>query len=126
MQRSTIFMPKALAALRSQIVTSSWGGRRYAPFAFTEQGVAMCSSVLRSKRAIEVNIAIMRIFVRLRQILVDNIELRKRIEKHDAQIKYIFNLIGEMLEEPEKPRRKIGYQSEFDSKKKEPNKKLSK
>ena len=75
--------------LRSQVVTSSWGGRRYNPYAFTEQGVAMLSSVLRSKRAIQVNIAIMRTFVRLREILVTNKELARKLEKleqkYDAQ-----------------------------------------
>ncbi|MHC4211830.1 MAG: ORF6N domain-containing protein [Planctomycetota bacterium] len=66
--------------LRSQNVTSSWGGRRYRPYAFTEQGVAMLSSVLRSKRAVEVNIAIMRTFVKLREIIVGNAVFRRKIE----------------------------------------------
>ncbi|MFI4937221.1 MAG: ORF6N domain-containing protein [Candidatus Berkiellales bacterium] len=64
--------------LRSQIVTSSWGGRRYLPYAFTEQGVAMLSSVLQSKQAIQVNIEIMRAFVRLRQYTESNKELREK------------------------------------------------
>ena len=100
--------------LRSQIVTSSWGGRRYAPCAFTEEGVAMLSSVLRSKRAIEINIAIMRVFVHLRQVLADNAALRKKLEEHDEKIKYIFNLLGQMLQEPEKPRKRIGYLTEME------------
>jgi hypothetical protein len=100
--------------LRSQIVTSSWGGRRYAPCAFTEEGIAMLSSVLRSRRAIEINIAIMRVFVHLRQILADNAALRKKLEEHDEQIKYIFNLLGQMLEEPEKPKKRIGYLTEIE------------
>ncbi len=67
--------------LRSQIVTSKWGGDRYLPVAFTEQGVAMLSSVLKSDRAISVNIQIMRIFTRIRQSLMDNTELRLAIEE---------------------------------------------
>jgi len=63
------------------------------PFAFTEQGVAMLSSVLRSTRAIEINIAIMRTFVKLRHILADNSALRKKIEEHDEKIKYIFSIL---------------------------------
>ena len=100
--------------LRSQIVTSSWGGRRYAPCAFTEEGVAMLSSVLRSKRAIEINIAIMRVFVHLRQVLADNAALRKKLEEHDEKIKYIFNLLGQMLQEPKKPKKRIGYLTEME------------
>ena len=65
--------------LRSQIVTSSWGGRRYLPFVFTEQGVAMLSSVLKSDRAIQVNIAIMRAFVKLRELLATHQELAQRL-----------------------------------------------
>ena len=97
--------------LKSQIVTSSWGGRRKPPRAFTEQGVSMLSSVLRSKRAISVNIAIMRTFVRLREILADNAALRKKIEQHDEQIKRIFLIIRKMLEEPKKPEGKFGFHS---------------
>ncbi|MBN2020835.1 MAG: ORF6N domain-containing protein [Sedimentisphaerales bacterium] len=84
------------------------------PYAFTEQGVAMLSSVLRSRRAIEINIAIMRVFVRLREILADNAALRKKLEEHDAQIKYIFNLIGQMMQEPEKPKKRIGFLTELE------------
>jgi len=94
--------------LRSQIVTSSWGGRRYAPYAFTEQGVAMLSSVLGSKRAIEINIAIMRFFVRLREVLADNAALRKKLEEHEDKIKYIFNILGQMIQDKEKPKKRIG------------------
>jgi phage regulator Rha-like protein len=100
--------------LRSQIVTSSWGGRRYAPYAFTEQGVAMLSSVLRSRRAIEINIAIIRVFVRLRKILADNAALRKKLEEHDEKIKYIFNVLGQMLQEEENPKKRIGYLTEME------------
>ncbi len=97
--------------LRSQTVTSRWGGRRYAPYAFTEQGVAMLSSVLRSKRAVQINIAIMRTFVRLREILAGNAALRRKIEKHDEQIKYIFNILSQMrtLPEPKKASKTFGF-----------------
>lgn len=106
--------------LRSQIATSkrSRGGRRYLPFAFTEQGVAMLSSVLKSERAVDVNIAIMRAFVKLRQILADNASLRRKIEEHDEKIKYIFSILGDMLEEYEKPKKQIGYHTELESHKK--------
>ena len=97
--------------LKSQIVTSRWGGRRKPPRVFTEQGVAMLSSVLRSPRAISVNIAIMRTFVRLRKILVDNAALRRKIEKHDEQIKQLFLILRQMLEEPKEPMKKFGFHS---------------
>lgn len=100
--------------LRSQIVTSRWGGRRYAPYAFTEQGVAMLSSVLRSKRAIEINIAIMRVFVRLREVLADNTALREKLEEHDEKIKYIFNVLEQMLQQEQKPKKRIGYLTEIE------------
>ncbi len=104
--------------LRSQIVTSNWGGRRYAPYAFTEQGVAMLSSVLRSQRAIKVNVAIMRAFVKLREILADNVALRREIEKHDEQIKYIFKILGKMLQVQAKPSKTFGFRSKKTGKKK--------
>jgi len=97
--------------LKSQIVTSSWGGRRKPPRAFTEQGVAMLSSVLRSARAISVNIAIMRTFVRLREILADNASLRRKIEQHDEQIKQLFLILREMLQAPKQPQKKFGFHS---------------
>lgn len=84
-----------VANLRSQFVTSRWGGRRYAPYAFTEQGVAMLSSVLRSERAVLVNIEIMRAFVRLRRILASNVELARKLNeleaKYDTQFKVVFD-----------------------------------
>ena len=87
--------------LRSQIVTSSWGGRRYPPYAFTEQGVAMLSSVLRSKRAVQVNVEIMRAFVRLRKILESNQALNNRLAdleaKYDQQFKIVFDAIRELM-----------------------------
>jgi hypothetical protein len=92
-------------------VASSWGGRRKSPRAFTEQGVAMLSSVLRSPRAISVNIAIMRTFVRLRKILADNAALRQKIEQHDEQIKQLFLILHQMLEEPQEPEKKFGFLS---------------
>ena len=105
--------------LRSQIVTSSsrqWGGTRYKPMAFTEQGVAMLSSVLRSKRAVQVNIEIMRAFVRLRKMLSTHKELARklkeledRLEKHDEDIGLIFEAIRELMTPPDKPTKKIGF-----------------
>jgi ORF6N domain len=90
--------------LRSQIVISSWGGRRYLPFVFTGQGVAMLSSVLKSDRAIQVNIAIMRAFVKLRELLATHKELGLRLEelekkflKHDGQIQEVFHAIRALL-----------------------------
>lgn len=104
-----------LEILRSQIVTSSqWGGRRYLPYAFTEQGVAMLSSVLRSRRAVLVNIEIMRAFVRLRQMLASHADLARKLaaleKKYDAQFKAVFDAIRELMKPPElKQRRAIGF-----------------
>ena len=105
-----------LAALRSQTVTSSWGGRRYAPYAFTEQGVAMLSSVLNSPRAIAVNIEIMRAFVRMRELLASNkelaqqlSELERRISTHDHAIVGILKAIRELMNPPEIKKRSIGF-----------------
>jgi len=100
--------------LRSQIVTSSgWGGRRYRPYAFTEQGVAMLSSVLRSRRAIQVNIEIMRAFIRLRQMLASHVELARKLDalekKYDAQFKQVFEAIRQLMAPPEPKRRPIGF-----------------
>jgi len=102
------------AILRSQIVTSSdWGGRRYRPYAFTEQGVAMLSSVLRSRRAIRVNIEIMRAFIRLRQMLASHVELARKLDalekKYDAQFKQVFEAIRQLMAPPEPKRRPIGF-----------------
>jgi len=114
-------------SLRSQIVTLKHGAieRRgkhvkYRPYAFTEQGVSMLSSVLRSKRAIHVNIAIMRTFVKLRNIFAASKELdhklqelEKKIEKHDLEIQSIFDAIRQLMAPPpEKPRRRIGFDAE--------------
>jgi len=99
--------------LRCQFGTSRWGGRRYLPYAFTEQGVAMLSGVLRSTRAIRVNVEIMRTFVRLRQLLASNAQLAQKLEalerKYDAQFKVVFDAIRELMTPPEPKKRKIGF-----------------
>jgi hypothetical protein len=102
--------------LKSQIVISSWGGlRRAAPYAFTEQGVAMLSSVLRSKRAVQVNIEIMRTFVRLRRILSSHVELARKLDalekKYDAQFKVVFDAIRQLMTPPVPKRRPIGFRA---------------
>ena len=102
-----------VAILRSQFVTSSWGGRRTIPYAFTEQGVAMLSSVLNSARAVAVNIEIMRAFVRLRMILSSNKELARRFDqleaKTDAKFKAVFEAIRQLMTPPEPKKRPIGF-----------------
>ncbi|OGQ26322.1 MAG: DNA-binding protein [Deltaproteobacteria bacterium RBG_16_71_12] len=105
-----------LAALRSQSVMSKpagRGGRRTLPYAFTEQGVAMLSSVLRSDRAVQVNIEIMRAFVRLRQLLRQNAELARRLvaleKKYDARFRAVFDAIRELMEPATKAKRLIGF-----------------
>lgn len=99
--------------LRSQFATSSWGGRRYLPYAFTEQGVAMLSSVLRSKRAIQVNVEIMRAFVRLRRMLASNEELARKLaaleKKYDSQFRVVFDAIRELMAPPSPKQRRIGF-----------------
>ena len=102
--------------LKSQFVTSNWGGIRKLPYAFTEQGVAMLSSVLHSKKAIQMNIAIMRTFVKLRELISSHKELAQQLAKlenkisqHDEEIQTIFNVIKELMTVPEKPKRKIGF-----------------
>jgi len=107
--------------LKSQFVTSSWGGlRRAAPYAFTEQGVAMLSSVLRSKRAVQVNINIMRAFVRLREMMAGHQNLAKKLaelaeleRKYDAQFKVVFDAIRNLMEPPATTKQKqIGFRTE--------------
>jgi len=106
--------PEEFSILKSQIVTSSWGGVRTAPYAFSEQGVSMLSSVLRSDRAIQVNIEIMRAFVRLRQMLASNVELSRKLaaleKKYDLQFKAVFDAIRDLMT-PLEPRKKrpIGF-----------------
>jgi phage regulator Rha-like protein len=106
--------------LRSQFVTTKWGGRRYPPYVFTEQGVAMLSSVLKSKRAIKVNISIMRAFVELRKFLYSNDKLavklneleketKKRFEEHQKQISLIFEAIKQLIKDDSKPIKQVGF-----------------
>ncbi|MBI3312417.1 MAG: ORF6N domain-containing protein [Candidatus Omnitrophica bacterium] len=103
------------SSLRSQFATSSsgYGGRRYLPMVFTEQGVAMLSSVLHSKRAIQVNIAIMKTFVRIREMLATHRDLAEKLEalerKYDGQFKMVFDAIRELVASPPSPRRRIGF-----------------
>lgn len=89
------------------------GGRRYSPYVFTEQGIAMLSSVLRSKRAVQVNIEIMRTFVRLCQLLATNAQLARKLEalenKYDTQFKVVFDAIPHLMSPPEPRKRKIGF-----------------
>ena len=103
------------AHLRSQIVTSSsWGGRRSLPTAFSEQGVAMLSSVLRSHRAVQVNVEIMRAFVRLRRMLESNAELSRKLDtlerKYDGQFRAVFEAIRELMTPARKAGKRIGFQ----------------
>jgi len=102
--------------LRSQFVTSSWGGRRYPPYAFTEQGIAMLSSVLKSDPAIKMNIVIMRAFVNLREMISSHKDFAKRLndleKKYDAQFKVVFEAIRALITPPEKKRPKIGFKRE--------------
>ena len=103
--------------LRSQFVTSRWGGRRYSPLAFTEQGVAMLSSVLNSPQAIRINIEIMRAFVRLREMISTNKELSRKLDElerkvstHDKAIAGLFTAIRELAAPPPpRPSRRIGF-----------------
>ena len=109
---------KEFQNLKSQIVISSWGGmRRARPYAFTEQGVAMLSSVLRSKRAAQVNIEIMRAFVRIRRTLAAHKELDQKLKEleshirdHDEQIQAIFEAIRQLMTPSESQRKKIGFE----------------
>ena len=100
--------------LKSQIVTSNWGGlRRAAPYAFTEQGVAMLSSVLNGRRAVQVNIEIMRAFVRLRELITTHKDLVRRLnemeKKYDSQFRVVFDAIRELMASPAPKKRKIGF-----------------
>lgn len=115
--------PEEFEALRCQIDTSKLmsqfgismkkGGRRYLPYVFTEQGVAMLSTALRSKRAIAVNIAIMRAFVRMRRLIMSHKELDRRLnemeKKYDSQLKVVFDAIRELMKPPDKKVRRIGF-----------------
>ena len=106
--------------LRSQNVTLKRGQHvKYSPYAFTEEGVAMLSSVLKSRRAIQVNIAIMRAFVRLRDILTAHKELahkldelERKLESHDVQIRDVFEVIRQLMHADQSPKRRIGFEVE--------------
>jgi len=99
--------------LRSQFATSSWGGARYLPMAFSEHGVLMLSSVLKSERATQVNIQIMRTFTKLRKALIDNKDLRRELEElkllTEERFRIVFETLDKLLQIEEKPRKKIGY-----------------
>jgi hypothetical protein len=102
--------------LRSQFATSSWGGRRTFPYVFTEHGVLMLSSVLNSQKAIEVNIQIMRIFIRMRSALLENQALINKIEQIEQQttqnsedIQYVFRVVKELIQKKVEPRKRIGF-----------------
>ncbi len=101
-------------SLRSHFATSSsWGGRRTRPYVFTEQGIAMLSSVLNSNRAIDVNIQIMRIFVKLREMMSSHKDLARKLseleKKYDGQFQIVFEAIKQLIEVEEKPKKKIGF-----------------
>jgi phage regulator Rha-like protein len=100
-------------SLRYRFGTSKRGGVRYLPYAFTENGVAMLSSILNSKRAIQVNIQIMRTFTRLREIIASHKDLARRLDdlekKHDGQFKIVFDALRSLMASPIKPKRKIGF-----------------
>jgi len=116
-----------IAILRSQIATSRWGGRRYLPYVFSQEGVAMLSSVLNSERAIHVNIQIMRAFVKLKEFLLTHKDLAIKIEAlerkyadHDVKIQVIFDAIKKLLEKPapeqpkpDEPKRRIGFHKDL-------------
>jgi len=100
--------------LRSQNATSrSWGGRRYPPYAFTEHGAVMLANVLKSDTAVNASIQVVRAFIRLREMLVSNKEMARRLDelekKYDAQFQVVFQAIRELMEPPEKERRRIGF-----------------
>jgi hypothetical protein len=112
---------KEFESLLSQIATSKRGGRRTLPYVFTEHGVLMLSSVLNSKQAIQVNIQVMRIFTRIRQMFIDNTELHLEIEKiktkldnHSKNMEVVFRYLDELLEKRDetKPRKRIGFKSD--------------
>ena len=115
--QSVILNTGSAGRSRSQSVTLKRGRNvKYLPYAFTEQGVAMLSSVLRSKRAVQVNIGIMRAFVKLREMLAGHKELARKLEqlekKYDAQFKVVFDAIRRLMEPPQRPRTAIGFQAE--------------
>lgn len=111
---------KQWESLKSQNATSSWGGRRTVPNVFTEQGVAMLSSVLNSSVAINVNIQIIRVFTKMREMLLphkDRLlemeEIRKKVTGQDEKIELIFNYLKQFIKDQEEPRKAIGYKNAF-------------
>ncbi len=111
--------PEEVAALRSQFVTSSWGGQRYLPYAFTQEGVAMLSSVLRSEQAVRVNIEIMRAFVRMRQALETHRkwarkleELEEKVGGHDEALRLIFDALNQLMAPPASTKKNIGFRAD--------------
>ncbi|MBI4847750.1 MAG: ORF6N domain-containing protein [Nitrospirae bacterium] len=108
-----------LENLRYHFGTSSWGGQRYLPYAFTENGVAMLSSVLNSKRAIQVNIQIMRTFTKIRSMLASNAALARKMKslenKYDEQFKVVFDAIRQLMVPSEKKKKEIGFKRESES-----------
>lgn len=107
---------KEFKDLRSQFGTSSWGGIRYSPMAFTEQGVAMLSSVLNSSTAIKVNIQIIRVFTKIKEMLLTNKDillklelLENKVAGHDQNIQMIFEALKQLLNPPQEPRKRIGF-----------------
>ena len=112
--------------LKSQFLTSSWGGRRTLPYAFTEQGVAMLSSVLKSETAIHVNIQIIRVFTRLREVLLTNKDILLKLEqlekkmmrqdehlkKHEDEIQIVFRALKQLIQQPTAPRKRIGFNTQ--------------
>lgn len=102
--------------LRSHFATSSWGGRRKLPYVFTEHGVLMLSSVLNSQQAIQVNIQIVRIFTRLRNLLNEDTELKleiaeikKHLQNHDKNIELVFSYLDKLIDKENQPRKRIGF-----------------
>jgi phage regulator Rha-like protein len=108
------------ANLRCQFGTSSWGGRRYPPYAFTEHGAVMLAAVLKSKRAVEVSVFVVKAFIRMRRMLADQrqfalklAEIENKLVAHDQSIKVVFDAIRQLMQKPEpetEKRRKIGFQ----------------
>ena len=112
---------KEFQNLKSQFVTSSWGGKRKPPFAFTEQGVAMLSGVLNSKTAIQVHIRIIRVFAKMREVLLNHKDLLLKIEKIEKDVKenkedisMIFEALKQLLNPPQPKRRLIGFNRKDD------------
>jgi len=106
-----------VAILRSQFATSSWGGRRYMPYVFTEHGAVMLATVLNSDTAIQASIQVVRAFVKLRQLLASNADLARKVnaleKKYDSQFAMVFKAIRELMEPPEKGKKKrIGFRTD--------------